>query len=342
MKPTILIRADANNAIGTGHVMRCLALAQAWQDSGGTACMAVAELPDALLPRVAAENISLNWIRSKPGSLEDAVETIAQGRHSNADWVVIDGDRFGSDLLEAVCVAGFRVLLIDDFANRPSFPVHLIVNPNLDEDETPYRERRTPARLLMGPSHIILRREFWKPGERRIVGRVGNRILVTLGGSDPEDLTRRILEALGRCPGLEITAIVGAGYENADSLRGLQADHLRVEFNSSTMVPLMKDSDLAIIAAGGTLWELMSIGCAVLSYSRNIVQTSVIRALGHRDVVVDLDETRYFDPVKLVAAVSELVRSQSARERMAELGRALVDGRGALRVVEEMRRIGAH
>ena len=140
-------------------MMRCLALAQAWQDAGGTVNLAVAELPDALSPRVTAEGVSLSRIHATPGGSEDAAETVAQAHRLSADWVVIDGDRFGSDFLEKVRAAGFRVLLIDDFADRESFPADLIVNPDLDDGE-PYRKRGATARLLMGPSYVLLRREF--------------------------------------------------------------------------------------------------------------------------------------------------------------------------------------
>jgi UDP-2,4-diacetamido-2,4,6-trideoxy-beta-L-altropyranose hydrolase len=342
MKPgVLLIRADASLATGTGHVMRCLALAQAWQDAGGTASLAVAELPDALLPRLTAEGVSLSRVHATShGGPEDAAQTVAQAHRLSANWVVIDGDRFGSGFLAAVRAAGFRVLLIDDFADRESFPADLIVNPNLVEDGEPYRKRGATGRLLMGPSYVMLRREFRQGTEKREIRQTGNRILVTLGGSDPENLTPKIADALTHGSDLEVTVIAGAGFDIANELRKLKASNLQVVFNPASMVQFMKDSDQAIIAAGGTLWELLSMGCAVLSYSRNIVQARVVQALSHRGVVVDMGETRHFDPAKLVASVKEVVDSRMAREHMTNLGRTVVDGLGAARIVEALQRLG--
>ncbi len=341
MKPgVLLIRADASLAIGTGHVMRCLALAQAWQDAGGAASLAVAEMPDALSPRVLAEKVSLNRLDVTPGGLEDVRATVAHAHRLKADWVVIDGDRFGNDFLEAVRNAGFRTMLLDDFANRETFPADLIVNPNLDEDGQQYRKRGATAQLLMGPSYILLRREFRQSADRREVRQTGNKILVTLGGSDPENLTPKIADALARCSDLEVTAIAGAGYDNADELRNLKGDNIRVVFNPANMAQLMKDADQAIIAAGGTLWELLSMGCAVLSYSRNIVQASVVNELSRRGMVVDMGGTCHFDPAALLVSVMELANSPLARDRMATLGCSILDGRGAARTVKAMQQLG--
>jgi UDP-2,4-diacetamido-2,4,6-trideoxy-beta-L-altropyranose hydrolase len=335
MKPgVLLIRADASLAIGTGHVMRCLALAQAWQDAGGTATLAEAELPDALLPRVTAEAVSVTRVHAKPGGPEDAAETAALAQRLGADWVVIDGDRFGSDFLEVVRGSGVRVLLIDDLANRESFPADLIVNPNFDEDGEPYRKQGCNARVLAGPTYTLLRREFRQAGEKREIRKTGNRILVTLGGSDPENLTPRIAETLARCSGLEVTVIAGAGYENAEELRKMNANNLRVVFNATNMAQIMQDCDQAVIALGGTLWELLSAGCAVLGYSRNSTQAGIVRVLSDGGMVVDMGETRHFDAEKLAASVKELAASPDARKRMANLGHRLVDGLGAARVVE--------
>jgi spore coat polysaccharide biosynthesis predicted glycosyltransferase SpsG len=315
--------------------MRCVALAQAWQDGGGTVFLAAAELPDPLFPRLSAEAVSLLRVQATPGSPDDARETVAQAYRLKADWVVIDGDRFGSDFLEIVRIAGYRVILIDDFADRESFPADLIVNPNLDDDGEPYRKRGATARLLMGPPYVLLRREFRQAAATRQIRQSGNKILVTLGGSDPENLAPKIADVLACCSDLDVTVIAGPGYIKGDQLRKLSSNNLKVVFNPANIAELMKDSDQAIIAAGGTLWELLSMGCAVLSYSRNTVQERVVQSLSHRGVVVDMGETRHFDPAKLVASVKELVDSPMTRDRMTTLGSKLVDGLGTTRVVEE-------
>lgn len=319
-------------------MMRCLALAQAWQDAGGTASLASAELPDALSPRLVSEGASLSRVNAPPGSLEDAAETLAQARRLRAEWVAIDGDRFDGNFLGTVRVAGFRVLLIDDFANRESFPSDLIVNPNLDDDPEPYRKRGATAKVLMGPNYVLLRREFRRGTTKAEFRKTGSRVLVTLGGSDPENLTPKIAATLASCSGLEVTVVAGAGYALPSELRKLEGSNLQVVFNPPHMARLMENSDQAIIAAGGTLWELLSMGCAALSYSRNVVQARVVQTLGQRGMVVDMGETRHFDPARLMASVKELLESRTSRERMTSLGRTLVDGQGAARVVEAVLR----
>jgi UDP-2,4-diacetamido-2,4,6-trideoxy-beta-L-altropyranose hydrolase len=336
----LILRCDADGSIGTGHVMRCWALAQAWQDAGGSTVFVIATCPPTLQARLSSSGCALFRIAGTPGSSVDAAATVRRARQLNADWVVVDGDCFQSHFLEHIRSAGVRLLLIDDFADRERFPADLILNPNFCADAEVYRKAGSPAAVLTGPRYALLRREFQGTRERQ-PGEKGNRVLITPGGSDPDNLTLRIATALGKCVDLQLTVVAGAEYPHPEELQQLQSANLKVVVDAHDMAELMKRADLAIIAAGGTLWEMLSMGCVVLSYSRNTVQRRVIRSLADEGVVVEMGDTSQFDPNHLVSAVRHLAESSSARERMARLGRALVDGRGASRVVQALRQAGA-
>lgn len=102
----LLLCADVSAAVGSGRVVRCLALAQAWRDLGGTAALLAAELPEALMERCRVVGVE---VRRLEDGTEDVEVTAAQ-----ADWLVVDGYRFDSRFVTAVARVGRRVLRIDD------------------------------------------------------------------------------------------------------------------------------------------------------------------------------------------------------------------------------------
>src|SRR5258708_178813 len=92
----LLIRADATPTIGMGHLMRCVALGQGWQDVGGIVRIACAQyLAEPLGSRLQAENIDYDVLSTEPGSADDARKTISLAKQHNAEWIVVDGYQFG-------------------------------------------------------------------------------------------------------------------------------------------------------------------------------------------------------------------------------------------------------
>jgi UDP-2,4-diacetamido-2,4,6-trideoxy-beta-L-altropyranose hydrolase len=330
---TLLFRCDANPVIGIGHVMRCLALAQAWQAAGGRVLFAVSELPVGLETRLRSDGIDLIRVQRAADSVGHARSVIAIARHVDVHWIVIDGDSFGVDFLLTIADSGLRTLLIDDFASRESFPVELILNPNPGFSEQAYRQRDFRGRLLLGQSYIPLRREFVSAYRDRVFSKRAERVLVTLGGSDPENLAPRIVDALRKIAGLRLTVVAGASYEHWEELKQASAPNVEVLSNPSAIHELIHDSDLAVAGAGGTLWELLHVGCVVLSYSRNHVQAKVVDFVAQQGAAWNLGDTRAFDGAPLATAVELLAADGVLRERMANAGRLLIDGKGAERVV---------
>src|SRR5258707_5801221 len=106
----MVVRVDAGPDIGSGHLMRCLALAQAWQDSGGRAVFASAMTSPGPELRLRSEGIETVPLPVEPGSAEDAMRTIDLAREMEARWVVADGYHFGADYQRAVKNASQKLL----------------------------------------------------------------------------------------------------------------------------------------------------------------------------------------------------------------------------------------
>ena len=334
---TLLIRADANAAIGTGHVMRCLALAQAWQDSGGTVILAAAELPAAIEKRLIGEKSEIVRVQDA-GTGRDAAELVGVARERKARWVVLDGERFGPDYIATLKQHNLKILWLDDFGNARAHDADLILNQNLGASRDGYAWCRDDTRLLLGTNYVMLRREFRQAKLRGEIPETARNLLVTFGGSDPDGLTEKVLQAVAADPpGISVTVIVGAGNPRLAALRQL-ADPAGVTLLSDppNLPELMVESDLAVIAAGGTLWELLYCGCAVLSYSRNSVQANVIAKLAEAGAVCDLGPVAAFASADLCAVIRRVGCAAAQRAQMRAAGRRIVDGDGVAQVLRAM------
>jgi len=331
----LVIRADASTAVGMGHAMRCLALAQALADAGGEeATFVMADPPDAFVARAGRDGVPVAALAAEPGSAGDAEETLAHG----ARWVVVDGYHLDGDYQRTLVDAGARVLVIDDYAHLPRYHAHVLLNQNAGAGEDLYRDRAPGARLLLGPAHALLRREFrlWDapPADTPVVAR---RILVTLGGGDADDVSSRVLGALALLDEPhEVQVLVGAANPHRDALdRAASAGPHPVELivDADDVPRRMAWADLAVAAAGSTSWELARIGTPQLAVVLAENQRAIARGLEQEGLAVGLGWHGDLRAERIVAAVRELARDAGRRRELSRRGRELVDGQGAPRVL---------
>jgi spore coat polysaccharide biosynthesis predicted glycosyltransferase SpsG len=156
----IVFRADAGAEIGTGHIMRCLALAQAWHDAGGSSIFASVTCPPGLADRLRCEGSALETIAAEPGSGEDAEQTARVAAREAADWLVLDGYRFDDAFEDSIRTGGARVCAFDDYGHALHSAADLIVNQNEYARAEEYGGRGASDRLLLGSRYAALRREF--------------------------------------------------------------------------------------------------------------------------------------------------------------------------------------
>ena len=132
MTTTLLIRADASAAIGTGHVMRCLALAQSWQACGGAVTFALAGETSPLEARFKKDGTQVVYLPVRPGSLTDAQETGALAQATGVSWVVIDGYQFDTAYQQSLKATGCSLLMLDDYGHATHYYADLVLNQNID------------------------------------------------------------------------------------------------------------------------------------------------------------------------------------------------------------------
>jgi UDP-2,4-diacetamido-2,4,6-trideoxy-beta-L-altropyranose hydrolase len=338
---TLLMRADASVAMGTGHVMRCFALAQAWQDGGGRAVFAMAQATPAVEERLRRESTGVARLNAKPGSADDAQETIALARVEQACWVVVDGYCFGADYQAALKHAGLKVLFIDDNGHAWHYSADLVLNQNAHADEELYCSREPSTKLLLGPRFAMLRREFsaWR-GWKREIAVVARKVLVTMGGSDPDNFTRKVVDALCGITGeeLQIRVLAGGSNPHAASLAELAGGENSIQLvrDATDMPEQMSWADLAVAGAGSTCWEMCFMGLPALLIDLAENQTPIANELARRGTARYLGNSKTVTPEMVAVETRRVLGSVAERRAMSQRGRELVDGAGAERVVREL------
>jgi UDP-2,4-diacetamido-2,4,6-trideoxy-beta-L-altropyranose hydrolase len=339
----ILIRADASREIGIGHVTRCLALAQGWQDAGGKATFLMAQSTSSIRARLAAENCKIIPISAPPGGNEDADLTNEYSSRMEAEWLVVDGYVFGGRYQEQLRNHQRKLLCVDDAGSCDRYVADMVLNQNVTASENDYPHCRPGTQLLLGPSFCLLRREFglWRKWQRKISA-LGRNVLVTLGGSTPAEAGVRVLESLGgvSIEGFRAVFVVGGSSVDVAALESCAAkfpEKISLRRDVSNMPELMAWADLAISAAGSTCWELCLLGLPSILLDVADNQIPIAIELERRGGALYAGNGNCVSPNELANTIENLLLSQQTRESMSHHSRQLVDGRGAERVVSAMR-----
>jgi len=321
--------------------MRCLALAQVWRDIGGHALFVMADATDAIRERLREEGCEIVELQAEAGSLDDAKQTVSLAKTNDAAWLVADGYHFGEEYQQVLKAAGLKVLFIDDYGHAQHYSTDFVLNQNAGAQQTLYVSREKSTQLLLGSRFAMLRREFaaWR-GWKREITETAHQVLVTMGGSDPENVTQRMIEAILSLPHLRATVVVGGSNPHLRELRGTvgsRNSNIQILENVANMPELMARADVAVSAAGSTSWEMAFLGLPALLLVLADNQSGVAEELSRRGVVVNLGCSSNISASVVASQLSRLASSAAVRKEMSERGSRLVDGRGAERVVAKLR-----
>jgi UDP-2,4-diacetamido-2,4,6-trideoxy-beta-L-altropyranose hydrolase len=320
----IVFRTDASLQIGSGHVMRCLTLAEGLAAQGATCQFICRQLEGNLIATIAQRGFAVTPLPTPSPTddadesikidsysrneykgwlgisyIKDAAQTAAALSTTQADWLVVDHYALDAQWENAMRPHTHKLMVIDDLANRPH-QCDVLLDQNLGRQPQDYANLVSPhCKLLIGPQYALLRPEFAALRtyslQRRAQPALRN-LLITMGGVDQHNATGQVLDALQNCalpPGCRITVVMGL---QAPWLAQVQAQALRMPWptevlvNISDMAQRMAASDLAIGAAGSTAWERCHMGLPSLMVVLADNQQPACEALKHHQAALSIGQ----------------------------------------------------
>lgn len=339
MMTHVLFRTDAGPSIGLGHLQRCLSLAAALRRAGAS-CVFCVTREETAMRRVSDAGFAVHPVDCEdPYRLKDAAVVGGVAARYGCGVVIVDSYAAGEAYLSQLRASGLFVAFIDDLAHD-AFPCQLVVNGSLHATRLAYRSSSGDTRFLLGSKYTLLRPEFWEPVPRRVREHV-EQVLVTVGGADPLNLLPRLLAMLELVPDpCTITVMAGPFVTNVGSLEQQAAASrhvVRVVHGPERVRDLMLEADVAISAAGQTLYELAAAGMPTIAMETAENQRGQLAVFVEREAVCSVGDARK-DGVaaRTKEGLMRLLADRHERARLSAAAQGLIDGRGAWRVAEAL------
>ena len=336
----VLIRADANEQLGTGHVMRCLSIARVFAKKGEQVLFVTADhRGDGLIQQNGFSSICLDSEWTNMDGETDALKMLIRKKYPTL--LLVDSyyvtDKYLASLSECV-----KTVYMDDL-NSAKWNVDALINYNIFSsifDYAAYEGTRT--KLLLSPKYAPLRDEFRACPKHQIKSVTD--ILVSAGGADPERITEKMIE--GVCPEypeINFHFIVGALNPRLDEIKKLAESKKNafLHINEKHMSDLMKSCDMAISAAGITLYELCACGTPTITYSladNQIAAANAFDLSGLMKNVGDCRNNNHFIEI-LGDSLDSLIANKKEREIMSIKMQSAVEGRGADLIADEIEKL---
>lgn len=320
----IVIITEGSSKIGFGHITRCLSLYQAF-DEKGLSVKFIVNGDSTIEPLIKdIEYEIFNW-------LEDSSKLI-KSLH-NSDIVIIDSYLADEPLYKKISDRVSLSVYMDD-NQRINYPHGIVINGLINAEKMHYPPSNE-IDYLLGSNYIPLRRQFWNVKEKKIDKAIKN-VMITFGGQDSRDLSLKTLKLLKKhYPLLNKKIIIGTGFKTTSFIEDIKDERTEIIHypGAKGMLEVMLESDIAISAAGQTLYELARVGLPTIAIGvvenqnlnlENWEKTGFIQVAGFWDDS-ELD--------KCLLEKLELLKDRNLRIKMRNTGRKFVSGRGAINIV---------
>jgi len=335
----LFIRTDGNSEIGTGHLMRCLSVAEAVRVLGNEVSFVVADSQsETILSGRGFNVICFDSVWNDLDAELDAFASVIE-LHS-VRTVLIDSYFVTQQYLQRLCELAY-IVYIDDL-NAFHYPCDMLINYNCYAAKFDYPSRFADTRLLLGPEFAPLRDEFQNL-PRRVQKKEVSSVLITAGGVDHFNVAVKLVKLAKRTPeleSLEFHVVAGRLNQHLDDLKRLETDNSGVFIHCDVqrISQLMLDCDIAVSAGGSTLYELCACGTPTVTFALADNQIHGVEGFGNGFMlgVGDFREDEDSCLDRIISGLLQLVNDYELRGQLSEKGQGLVDGKGAARIAEAL------
>lgn len=333
----VVIRVDSSTQIGTGHLMRCIALADELQMNGHKVIFICRELIGNIISLISYQVVKLPrddnfqandfYLKSLGASQEqDAIET-KKVIPKKTNLLIVDSYAIDKIWHRKLRPHVDTLMVIDDLADR-EFDCDILLNQNLASNKKDY-EGRTPAncKFFLGCKFALLRSEFYELREKALEKRKKTKkiqkILISMGGSDLNNFTFEILRQLEN--NFKLIVVLGAASKHQKMIKDYAKDkNISIIINSNNMSELMFEADLAIGAGGSSAWERCSLGLPTLMYVLSDNQIKVAENLRKLGAVLIVDS--------LINDLQALVKNMDLWHSISNKSLKVCDGLGVKKI----------
>lgn len=265
----VVIRTDASLSVGSGHLMRCLTLADHLCSSRMEVTFACYDTADGSAAQILDNRYRMIRLDDpQPGTLPGG----------NADLLIVDHYGLDRSWHQVMRTFARHIMVIDDLADRP-LDCDLLLNQNIHADPTAYRHLLPEGCItLLGTRYSLLRPEFYQLAPHTQARCSLKRLLLCFGGSDPCHLTETAMKEMVDSP-MMIDVVIGADNKRYSAIKSLcdaNQDRWTLHIQTDAMATLMALADLAIGAGGSSHWErcLLGLPALVVTVADNQIEST--------------------------------------------------------------------
>ena len=340
----ILIRADGNANIGAGHIMRCMSIAVAAREQGIETLFVVAD--NSFYGLLKNSGFAVEVLNTDYSKMEAEFEILKHYIESFKPTVTLIDSYYVTEAYLSNIKKYSKLAYIDD-VKAFAYPVDILINYNIYAEDLCYEDLYNKSNinvpeLMLGGAFIPLRKEF-QGMEEVISKRNVTDILFSAGGADPERIALNFVKVVidnEKLQDYNFHVILGKFEPDVNEINDIAKENknIIVHENVSHMAEVMKKCDIAISAAGSTLYELCACGIPTITYILADNQVLGAVTMEKKEIMLNVGDYRYSSDFFeiLVDKIVSLCGTYEMRHKMHNLARKAVDGKGTVRIVQQL------